>query len=95
MTADDRPARAGSERVDLLERLARHRTLADAPDEEFAWLESHGLDPRAAFLLAETEVGLDIVRRLVQRQSGEIELESRPGRTEFRASLPAHEPPRG
>ena len=33
-------------------------------------------------------LGLDIVRRLVQRNDGEIEVESRPGRTEFRVSLP-------
>jgi signal transduction histidine kinase len=35
-----------------------------------------------------TGLGLDIARRLMQRQSGEIEVESRPGRTEFRVSLP-------
>jgi signal transduction histidine kinase len=35
-----------------------------------------------------TGLGLDIVRRLVQRHDGEIELESKPGRTEFRVSLP-------
>jgi signal transduction histidine kinase len=35
-----------------------------------------------------TGLGLDIVRRLVQRQNGEIEVESRPGRTTFRVSLP-------
>jgi signal transduction histidine kinase len=34
-------------------------------------------------------LGLDIVRRLVQQHEGEIEVESRPGRTEFRVSLPA------
>ena len=32
-------------------------------------------------------LGLDIVRRLVQRQAEEIEVESRPGRTEFQVSL--------
>jgi signal transduction histidine kinase len=36
-----------------------------------------------------TGLGLDIVRRLVQQHEGEIEVESRPGRTEFRVSLPA------
>ena len=36
-----------------------------------------------------TGLGLDIVRRLVQRHDGEIEVESLPGRTEFRVSLPA------
>jgi signal transduction histidine kinase len=36
-----------------------------------------------------TGLGLDIVRRLVQQHEGEIELESRPGHTEFRVSLPA------
>jgi signal transduction histidine kinase len=33
-------------------------------------------------------LGLDIVRRLVSHNDGEIEVESRPGRTEFRVSLP-------
>jgi signal transduction histidine kinase len=36
-----------------------------------------------------TGLGLDIVRRLVQQHDGEIEVESRPGRTEFRVTLPA------
>jgi signal transduction histidine kinase len=36
-----------------------------------------------------TGLGLDIVRRLLQKHAGELELESRPGRTEFRVSLPA------
>ena len=36
-----------------------------------------------------TGLGLDIVRRLVRQHEGEIEVESRPGRTEFRVSLPA------
>ncbi len=35
-----------------------------------------------------TGLGLDIVRRLVIHNDGEIEVESRPGRTEFRVSLP-------
>jgi len=33
-------------------------------------------------------LGLDIVRRLVQRNEGEIEVDSRPGHTEFRVRLP-------
>ncbi|HEX7938926.1 MAG TPA: HAMP domain-containing sensor histidine kinase, partial [Gemmatimonadaceae bacterium] len=36
-----------------------------------------------------TGLGLDTVRRLVQRHEGDIEVESRPGRTEFRVRLPA------
>jgi len=36
-----------------------------------------------------TGLGLDIVRRLVQQHEGEIEVESCPGHTEFRVSLPA------
>jgi signal transduction histidine kinase len=39
-----------------------------------------------------TGLGLDIVRRLLQRHNGQIELESRPGRTEFRVTLPISEP---
>jgi signal transduction histidine kinase len=35
-----------------------------------------------------TGLGLDIVRRLVQRHNGQIEVESAPGRTEFRVTLP-------
>jgi signal transduction histidine kinase len=35
-----------------------------------------------------TGLGLDIVRRLVQRHNGQIDLESRSGRTEFRVTLP-------
>ena len=38
-----------------------------------------------------TGLGLDIVRRLVQHNDGEIEVESQPGRTEFRVSLPIAE----
>jgi len=35
-----------------------------------------------------TGLGLDIVRRLVQRNNGEIEIDSQPGRTEFRVTFP-------
>jgi len=35
-----------------------------------------------------TGLGLDIVRRLVDRNEGLIEVESEPGRTEFRVALP-------
>jgi signal transduction histidine kinase len=35
-----------------------------------------------------TGLGLDIVRRLVDRNDGQIEVESEPGRTEFRVALP-------
>ncbi len=35
-----------------------------------------------------TGLGLDIVRRLVERNDGRIEVSSEPGRTEFRVSLP-------
>jgi signal transduction histidine kinase len=35
-----------------------------------------------------TGLGLDIVRRLVQRHNGQVELESTPGNTEFRVTLP-------
>jgi len=42
---------------------------------------------------AGTGLGLDIVRRLLQRQDGEIDVDSQPGRTEFRVSLPLPAPP--
>ena len=35
-----------------------------------------------------TGLGLDIVRRLVSHNDATIEVESEPGRTEFRVSLP-------
>ena len=35
-----------------------------------------------------TGLGLDIVRRLVSHNDAEIEVETAPGRTEFRVSLP-------
>jgi signal transduction histidine kinase len=38
-----------------------------------------------------TGLGLDIVRRLINHNDAEIDVESRPGRTEFRVSLPLAE----
>ena len=35
-----------------------------------------------------TGLGLDIVRRLLDRNDGSIDVESEPGRTEFRVALP-------
>ena len=42
-----------------------------------------------------TGLGLDIVRRLVGHNDGEIDVESAPGRTEFRVSLPIADNTRG
>jgi signal transduction histidine kinase len=43
-----------------------------------------------------TGLGLDIVRRLVRHNAGDISVESRPGRTEFCVALPVadHDNPR-
>jgi len=38
-----------------------------------------------------TGLGLDIVRRLVRHNDGEISVESQPGRTQFRVALPLAE----
>jgi nitrogen-specific signal transduction histidine kinase len=38
-----------------------------------------------------TGLGLDIVRRLLRHNDGTIEVESQPGRTEFRVTLPIAE----
>ena len=35
-----------------------------------------------------TGLGLDIARQLIRRNNGDIEVESRPGHTEFRVTLP-------
>jgi signal transduction histidine kinase len=35
-----------------------------------------------------TGLGLDIARRVVRKHRGEIDVDSRPGRTEFRVTLP-------
>ena len=35
-----------------------------------------------------TGLGLEIARRLMRRNEGDIEVDSRPGRTEFRVSVP-------
>jgi len=40
-----------------------------------------------------TGMGLDIVRRLVFNQKGEIDVQSRPGQTDFRVSLPIEPAP--
>ena len=40
-----------------------------------------------------TGLGLDIVRRLVRHNDGEIAVDSRPGRTEFRVALPLADEP--
>jgi len=40
-----------------------------------------------------TGLGLDIARQLVRRNNGDIDFESRPGRTEFRVVLPVGMPP--
>jgi signal transduction histidine kinase len=39
-----------------------------------------------------TGLGLDIVRRLVRHNDGNIEVDSKPGRTEFRVTLPIADP---
>jgi signal transduction histidine kinase len=36
-----------------------------------------------------TGLGLDIVRRLLDRNDGSVDVDSEPGRTEFRVALPA------
>ena len=38
-----------------------------------------------------TGLGLDIARRIVRKHQGEIEVDSRPGHTEFRVALPLDE----
>jgi signal transduction histidine kinase len=39
-----------------------------------------------------TGLGLDVVRRLLQRHEGEVSVESEPGRTEFQVRLPVRPP---
>jgi signal transduction histidine kinase len=42
-----------------------------------------------------TGLGLDVVRRLIRHHYGTIDVDSRPGRTEFRVTLPSATNPRG
>jgi signal transduction histidine kinase len=42
-----------------------------------------------------TGLGLDLVRRLIRRHYGTIDVDSRPGRTEFRVTLPVPAAARG
>ena len=80
-------------RVEVTARRERQRVVvrvvdngAGIPDE----VQAHVFEP---FFTTKpvgkgTGLGLDIVRRLVSHNDGDIDLESQPGRTEFRVSLP-------
>jgi signal transduction histidine kinase len=87
---------AGSGHVEVTTRSDRDRVIVSVVDD------GPGIPPELRARVFEPffttkevgqgmGLGLDIVRRLIQRQLGEIDLDSRPGRTEFRVSLPAQE----
>ena len=83
-------------RVDLTARRERHLVVVQVVDDGPgipAGIRAQVFDP---FFTTKpvgkgTGLGLDIVRRLVTHNDGEIELETVPGRTEFRVSLPVAE----
>ena len=79
--------------LDVTANLERHRVVVRVVDNGAgipAGVRGHMFDP---FFSTKpvgkgTGLGLDIVRRLVAHNNAEIEVESQPGRTEFRVSLP-------
>jgi hypothetical protein len=63
---------------------------AEREDAIGDWLADHGLSdaiPRVRGFVGELNL-IDLVRRLVSRNDGEIDLESRPGRTKVCVALP-------
>ena len=102
---------------ELIERLARHRRLANVPRGELQWLAA--ISAHATADMVEVSIvdqgrgipdaivgrifdpffttkpvgqgrglGLNLVRRVVQLVGGRIDVESRPGKTEFCVALP-------
>jgi signal transduction histidine kinase len=69
------------------------RVVDDGPGIP-ADLQAHIFDPffTTKPLGEGSGLGLDIARRLIRGHDGDIEVESRPGRTEFRVRLPASAP---
>jgi signal transduction histidine kinase len=84
---------AESGRVDITARCERQRIVVRVVDNGpgmSAETRDHIFEP---FFTTKpvgkgTGLGLDIVRRLVSHNDGEIDVETAPGRTEFRVSLP-------
>ena len=80
-------------RVEVTARRERQRVVVRVVDNGAgipAEVQAHVFEP---FFTTKpvgkgTGLGLDIVRRLVSHNNGDIDLESQPGRTEFRVSLP-------
>jgi signal transduction histidine kinase len=89
-----------SGRVDISAQLERHRVVVRVVDNGAgiaADVRDRMFEP---FVTTKpvgqgTGLGLDIVRRLVSHNEGDIEVESAPGRTEFRVSLPVAGDTRG
>jgi signal transduction histidine kinase len=87
-------------RVEVSARLERHRVVVRIVDDGGgipADVRERIFEP---FFTTKpvgkgTGLGLDIVRRLVMHNDAEIEVESAPGRTEFRVALPLADSPRG
>jgi signal transduction histidine kinase len=85
---------AESGRIDIKAVLERQRVVVHVIDNGGGipdHVREHIFDP---FFTTKpvgegTGLGLDIVRRLVRHNEGEISVESRPGRTEFRVALRA------
>jgi signal transduction histidine kinase len=85
-----------SGRVDVVARLDSRRVvvrIADNGPGIPAEIRDRIFDPFFSTKPAGqgTGLGLDIVRRLVQHNDGQIDVESRPGRTEFQVTLPIAE----
>ena len=86
----------------LVERFQGCSQLEGIPLEQLTWIELHGCRQRFGEVLSNifdpfsttkpvgrgAGLGLDIARRLIRGHDGEIGVESRSGRTEFRVAIP-------
>jgi hypothetical protein len=77
----------------IVDRVAALPTMAAVPRGQLEWLVAHGEIRFDPFFTTKPVgegmgLGLDIVRTIVRNHRGTVEVDSRPGRTEFRVRLP-------